>query len=258
MEEQPQQPPEPWISRRDLAKARTEAAARALGKFGARVLQPILKHAAQAGTENARARMYSVMVNAGWPFTATGMQSAEAALSPAILGEDEGLRVFALSLLAAQPISAGHRYSTSLVDAIFERYLQDKPKQMSREEANPSNVVWVGGAQPPRHWNVDWRMKPQLAASVIAGGSDSRFAAERMVDFICAEHRLALGEPGSLIATWGGSPLDDEMQITEAMEASLERLGDLARPFVQRALAKKQATLLCRSSLDKNFVPMAH
>jgi HEAT repeat protein len=247
--------PERWLSPRALAKARTEAAARALDKFGGRVLLSLLKRAPQAGTENARARMYSVMVGAGWPSAAPGMQLTEAALTPAILGENEDSRVFALSLLAAQPIEGTYRYSASLVDAMFKRYLQDKPVKMSKEAANPSTFMMVGGDPLPPHWNTGWRMKPQFASSVIASGSNSKFAAERMVAYICAGHRLILGESGGLIATWGGSPLSDELDITSAMQASLDGMGEIARPYVERALAKKHATLLCRRTLDKNFEP---
>jgi len=250
-----QQVPERWLSPRALAKARTEAAARALDKFGAKVLLSLLKRAPQAGTENARARMYSVMVGASWPSAAPGMQLTEAALTPAILGENEDSRVFALSLLAAQPIEGTYRYSASLVDAMFKRYLQDKPVKMSKEAANPSTFMMVGGDPLPPHWNTGWRMKPQFASSIIASGSNSKFAAERMVAYICAGHRLVLGESGGLIATWGGSPLSDELDVTRAMRASLDGMGEVARPYVERALAKKNATLLCRSSLDKNFEP---
>lgn len=248
-------PPERWLGPRELAKARTEAAARALDKFGAKVLPTLLKHASEAGTENARARMYSVMVDAGWPSSAPGMEVSEAALAPAILGEDESSRLFALSLLAAQPMQGKHRYSNSLVDAMFKRYLQDKPKKMTREEANPSTFMFVAGNPAPLHWNTDWRMKPQLASSVIAGGSDSKFAAERMVAYICADHRLELGETGDLIASWGGSPLSNEMDVTNAMRASLERMGDIPKPYKERALAKQSATMLCKWAFDKNFVP---
>lgn len=248
-------PPERWLSPRALAKARTEAAARALGKYGSRALLPILKRTQEARTGNARARLYAVMADAGWPSAAPGMKASEAALAPAMLGEDEDSRVFALSLLAAQPLARSHRYSTPLVDAMFKRYLQDKPRKMSKEEANPSTVMMMGHNQEPPHWNTGWRKEPQLAASIIAGGSNSKFAAERMVDFICAEHRLVLRETGGLIMSWGGSPLSDEMHAAEAMRNSLESMGEIAQPFVQRALARKSATLQCRSALDKNFVP---
>lgn len=250
-------PPERWLSPRALAKARTEAAARALGKYGSRTLLPILKRTQEARTGNARARMYSVMADAGWPSAAPGMKASEAALAPAILGEDEESRLFAMSLLAAQPLAGNHRYSKSLVDEMFKRYLQDKPQKMSKEEANPSTVMMMGHNQEPPHWNNGWRKKPQLAASIIAGGSDSKFAAERMVAFICAEHRLVLRESGGLIMSWGGSPLSDEIHAAEAMRNSLENMREIAKPFVQRALAKKSATLQCRSALDKNFVPPA-
>ncbi|HEY0586718.1 MAG TPA: HEAT repeat domain-containing protein [Pseudoduganella sp.] len=248
-------PPERWLSPRALAKERTEAAARALNKYGTRVMLPILKRTAEARTTNARARLYSALVDAGWPFAAPDMKASEAALAPAILGEDEDSRVFALSLLAAQPVSGAHRYSKALVDAMFKRYLQDIPRNMSQEEANPSTIMMWGQNPPPQHWNTGWRKKPELAASIIAGGSDSKFAAERMVAFICAELRLVLREKGDLIGYWGGSPLSDEMDAADAMRASLESMGEVAKPYVQRALAKKSATLLCRATLDKNFVP---
>jgi len=243
-------PPERWLSPRALATARTEAAARALDKNGTRVLLPILKRTPGARTGNARARMYSVMVDAGWPSAAPGMKESEAALAPAILGEDEEVRLFALSLLAAQPAKGGYRYSRSLVDAMFKRYLQDRPRTMSREEANPSNVMMMGQNQAPQHWNTDWRVNPQVAVSVIAGASDSRFAAERMVAYICAEHRLVLLETGGLIASWGGTPLSDEMDAAKAMQDSLESMGEIAKPYIRQALAKKNATLLCRSTFE--------
>lgn len=248
-------PPERWLSPRALAKERTEAAARALDKYGTRVMLPILKRTAEARTTNARARLYSVLVDAGWPFAAPDMKASEAALAPAILGADEDSRVFALSLLAAQPVSGAHRYSKALVDAMFKRYLQDVPRTMSREEANPSTIMMWGQNPPPRHWNTGWRKSPELAASIIAGGSDSKFAAERMVAFVCAEYRLILREKGGLVGYWGGSPLSDEMDVTDAMRGSIESMGDIAKPYVQRALEKKSATLLCKYTLDKNFVP---
>jgi HEAT repeat protein len=248
-------PAERWLSPRALAKERTEAAARALDKYGTRVLLPILKRTAEAKTTNARARLYSVLVDAGWPFAAPDMKASEAALAPAILGTDEDSRVFALSLLAAQPVSGAHRYSKALVDAMFKRYLQDVPRTMSREEANPSTIMMWGQNPPPRHWNTGWRKSPELAASIIAGGSDSKFAAERMVAFVCAEHRLMLREKGGLVGYWGGSPLSDEMDVTDAMRGSIESMGDIAKPYVQRALENKSATLLCKYTLDKNFVP---
>jgi HEAT repeat protein len=248
-------PPERWLSPRALAKERTEAAARALDKYGTRVLLPILKRTAESRTTNARARLYSVLVDAGWPFAAPDMKASEAALAPAILGADEDSRVFALSLLAAQPVSGTDRYSKSLVDAMFKRYLQDIPRKLSQEEANPSTIMMWGQNPPPQHWNTGWRKNPELAASIIAGGSDSKFAAERMVAFVCAEHRLMLREKGGLVGYWGGSPLSDEMDVTDAMRGSIERMGDVAKPYAQRALAKKSATLLCKYTLDKNFVP---
>lgn len=248
-------PPERWLSPRALAKERTEAAARALNKYGPKILLPILKRTAEASTANARARLYSVLVDAGWPFAGPDMKASEAALAPAILGADEDSRVFALSLLAAQPVTGADRYSRTLVDAMFKRYLQDIPRNMSKEEANPSTIMMWGQNPPPQHWNTDWRKKPELAASIIAGGSDSKFAAERMVAFICAEHRLVLREKRDLIGYWGGSPLSDEMDAADAMRASLESMGEIAKPYVRRALAKKSATLLCRATLDKNFVP---
>jgi hypothetical protein len=45
------------------------------------------------------------------------------------------------------------------------------------------------------------------------------------------------------------------MDVTDAMRGSIERMGDVAKPYAQRALAKKSATLLCKYTLDKNFVP---
>lgn len=227
----------------ELQEKRATAAARALGKFGLPVVLPLLGKVGGATTAPVQDRLYGVLSNVGWT-RLTDPAAVEAALMPTLTGPDESARLFAVNLLALTPQKDTHRFAPAMVEALFDRYLRDVPRRLSAEDANPA-TVWLGAGS-----GEGWRMPPEVAVAIIAGGSTSPLVAQRMVSWLCAPHRLELGQPGDgLIATWGGSPLSNEMDASKEMARSLARMGPVAEPFVRKALVAP-ATRLCKDYLE--------
>jgi len=230
-----------------LVEQRRKAAARAIGKYGSLAVLPLLRKTSLSNEGRNQTYLYGILENLDW--TGQAKQAGtdvEAALTPALTGEDEQTRLFALALLARQPLDPHHRYASPLVEELLRRYLHDAPQEMSEDEANPK-VVWLGAGSDGVE---SWRIAPEAAAATIAGGSASPVAAEMMVSWLCSGKRLELQQKtDGLIVTFGGSPLANEMDTSRAMVASLERMGGVAKPFIGAALASGKSTALCRRYL---------
>jgi hypothetical protein len=226
------------------------AAIAALGKHGAKAVLPLLAQAEKASDGDAQGRLYAALVNAGWPRVGADPAAVEQALTPAITGASEEARLFALSMLAMQPLRDDYHYATSLVDGLSERYLREKPKRISTKHANPRDIP-VSASGTNFFWNDTWLMQSALAVGMIAGGSDSKLAAELMVNWVCARHRLELAFVGKSYTTFSGSPLYLETETSKAMGASLLRMGAVARPYIDTALGQKKKTVLCQRYLSQ-------
>jgi HEAT repeat protein len=239
--------PDADYEERELAEVRAKTVVRAVAKFGAQAILPLLRKTAQVSDAKTQSNLYVILDNVGW--TGLARQSdaeVEAALAPALTGESEQARLFALALLAQLPPRDGHRFASTLVEELLGRYLQDAPAEMPADVANPK-YIWLDD-RPEQSWHV----VPAAAAAIVAGGSSSGAAAQKMVAWLCSGSRLELREKsGGLIITSGGSPLSNEMETATAVVHSLSRMGALAKPFVDSALADKDSTELCKRYLGQ-------
>ncbi|KQZ43942.1 hypothetical protein [Duganella sp. Root1480D1] len=220
----------------EFEEKRAVTAVRALSKFGLQAALPVLSRADRANDEFAQQHLYEVLVNVGWEQLgkAQAAQVAEA-LTPALVGEDELSRLFALSLLARLPVSGAQQYDNALVDRLVGRYLWVTQKEITKAADVPADIRRQTDRALKYAWNSSWAMPPQRAVSIVAGHSSSALAAQRMVAWLCAAPGLQQIHRAYIDFYTSGS---GEPAAIEAMGASLNQMGPLARPLVETAQGK--------------------
>jgi uncharacterized protein (UPF0147 family) len=220
----------------EFEKKQAASTVRALGKFGLQAALPILARAERADDEFIQQNLYAVLLDIGWErLGKTQAAQVAEALMPALRGENEISRLFALSLLARLPVNSAYQYPNTLVDPLVSMYLWMTPKEISKASDVPADVRRQADKAFKYAWNSAWSLPPQIAVSMVAGHSASQLAAQRMVAWLCAAPGLARLHNDFISHYASGSR---DLVAVETMGASLNQMGALARPLIEAAQAK--------------------
>jgi len=169
----------------DLIMARDLVEVEALERFGEQAILPLAALADRATKLRSQGKLYLALNKLGWLKQGAEHSSAlESALAPALDGDNESSRQFAMSLLAHLRPYAGANYSSQRSEQLARRYLR-------RTVAVQSELEWFASDRAPLtpNWNSDWLVVPDVAAAIVAGNSESSVAAEAMTNWLCMKRR---------------------------------------------------------------------
>lgn len=159
----------------------------ALEQFGEAAIVPLAAMAARATDLHSQGKVYLALVNLKWLKSgAEKSTELEAALAPALDGNDESARQFALSLLARLRPYAGTHFSNERAEQLARRYLRGKAVAVQSElqlYAPNAPSSWSS------YWRPEWLVAPEVATAIVAGNSSSSVAAQDIVQWLCAKRR---------------------------------------------------------------------